>query len=155
MKLTMDMHAPRCLAGIHSVSTAITLCSHANHPEIPSHTAIAIEPSHMGASGRHTPLATVDFILWFRPCRPNKVARLVVNESKGRRALSSTTAFVFTMRESGVRTLATHKLSGGDLFFQAVAHQVFSALESLTSVFGMGTGGPLRYCHQNSVVLRN
>ena len=29
-----------------------------------------------------------------------------------------------------------------DLFFQAVASQVFSALQSLTSVFGMGTGGP-------------
>ena len=29
-----------------------------------------------------------------------------------------------------------------DLFFRAVASQVFSALQSLTSVFGMGTGGP-------------
>ena len=31
---------------------------------------------------------------------------------------------------------------GIDLFFRAVASQVFSALQSLTSVFGMGTGGP-------------
>ena len=31
---------------------------------------------------------------------------------------------------------------GTDLFFQDVAIQVFSALVSLTSVFGMGTGGP-------------
>ena len=31
---------------------------------------------------------------------------------------------------------------GYDLFFRAVASQVFSALQSLTSVFGMGTGGP-------------
>ena len=29
-----------------------------------------------------------------------------------------------------------------DLFFRAVSSQVFSALQSLTSVFGMGTGGP-------------
>ena len=31
---------------------------------------------------------------------------------------------------------------GIDLSFQSVARQVFSALLSLTSVFGMGTGGP-------------
>ena len=31
---------------------------------------------------------------------------------------------------------------GVDLFFQPVARQVSSALVSLTSVFGMGTGGP-------------
>ena len=31
---------------------------------------------------------------------------------------------------------------GTDLFSRAVASQVFSALQSLTSVFGMGTGGP-------------
>ena len=31
---------------------------------------------------------------------------------------------------------------GTDLFSQSVARQVFSALMSLTSVFGMGTGGP-------------
>ena len=31
---------------------------------------------------------------------------------------------------------------GTDLSFQSVARQVFSAPMSLTSVFGMGTGGP-------------
>ena len=31
---------------------------------------------------------------------------------------------------------------GVDLSFQSVARQVFSALVSLTAVFGMGTGGP-------------
>ena len=31
---------------------------------------------------------------------------------------------------------------GIDLSFQSVARQVFSALLSLTAVFGMGTGGP-------------
>ena len=31
---------------------------------------------------------------------------------------------------------------GYDLFFRVVSNQVFSALQSLTSVFGMGTGGP-------------
>jgi hypothetical protein len=33
------------------------------------------------------------------------------------------------------------KYPGDDLFSQEVAPQVSSALESLTSVFGMGTGG--------------
>ena len=31
---------------------------------------------------------------------------------------------------------------GIDLFSRAVSHQVSSALMSLTTVFGMGTGGP-------------
>ena len=31
--------------------------------------------------------------------------------------------------------------AGIDLFFQVVANQVFSTRKSLTSVFGMGTGG--------------
>ena len=31
---------------------------------------------------------------------------------------------------------------GFDLFSRSVSRQVFSALQSLTSVFGMGTGGP-------------
>ena len=31
---------------------------------------------------------------------------------------------------------------GYDLFSRPVSRQVFSALQSLTSVFGMGTGGP-------------
>ena len=31
---------------------------------------------------------------------------------------------------------------GFDLFSRLVAKQVLSALQSLTSVFGMGTGGP-------------
>ena len=34
---------------------------------------------------------------------------------------------------------------GIDLFSRAVASQVFSALQSLTSVFGMGTGGPFAF----------
>ena len=29
-----------------------------------------------------------------------------------------------------------------ELFSRAVSHKVFSPLQSLTSVFGMGTGGP-------------
>ena len=34
---------------------------------------------------------------------------------------------------------------GYDLFFRAVSSQVFSALQSLTSVFGMGTGVPFAF----------
>ena len=36
-----------------------------------------------------------------------------------------------------------HKKTGDDLSFQQGNPQVFSALASLTSVFGMGTGGSL------------
>ena len=38
--------------------------------------------------------------------------------------------------------LSKKKISGY-LFSRAVSHQVFSAFKGLTSVFGMGTGGPL------------
>jgi hypothetical protein len=38
--------------------------------------------------------------------------------------------------------------SGGGLLSRAVTHQVPSALKGLTSVFGMGTGDPLRHCHR-------
>ena len=54
------------------------------------------------------------------------------------------------VRRTGSVGLWAYINSGSDLFSRAVAHQVSSALESLTSVFGMGTGGPLRYNHQKS-----
>ena len=37
--------------------------------------------------------------------------------------------------------LLRNMVSGSDLSFRAVSSQVLSALESLTAVFGMGTGG--------------
>ena len=45
--------------------------------------------------------------------------------------------------------------SGGDLLFRAVASQVPSALKGLTSVFGMGTGDPLRHCRRKSLRKRS
>ena len=44
-------------------------------------------------------------------------------------------------RRSGATGLRDMKYPGDDLFSQEVTPQVSSALESLTSVFGMGTGG--------------
>ena len=41
-----------------------------------------------------------------------------------------------------------HQFPGNVISSRAVASQVFSAMRSLTSVFGMGTGGPSLYCHQ-------
>ena len=38
--------------------------------------------------------------------------------------------------------------SGNVLLSRAVSSQVPSALKGLTSVFGMGTGDPLRHCHR-------
>jgi hypothetical protein len=40
------------------------------------------------------------------------------------------------------------RFSGNVLSYREVSHQVFLAMQSLTSVFGMRTGGPLLYCHQ-------
>ena len=40
--------------------------------------------------------------------------------------------------------------TGGDLLSRAVSSQVPSALKGLTSVFGMGTGDPLRHCHRKA-----
>ena len=42
--------------------------------------------------------------------------------------------------------------TGGDLLSRAVSSQVPSALKGLTSVFGMGTGDPLRHCHRKALV---
>ena len=42
---------------------------------------------------------------------------------------------------------------GIDLFSRAVASQVSSALLSLTSVFGMGTGDPQRHKHRLSEIV--
>ncbi len=44
---------------------------------------------------------------------------------------------------------------GSYLFFQTVASQVSSAYESLTSVFGMGTGGTSQLNHRKIVVLKH
>ena len=54
------------------------------------------------------------------------------------------TAFYVLCKSSGqsLFTLSAHSLSSGSvLSSRAVAHQVLSTLRSLTSVFGMGTGG--------------
>ena len=55
----------------------------------------------------------------------------------------------YTKRESnskeGQKESLTQKSEASvsvDLFSQAASRQVFSALKSLTTVFGMGTGGP-------------
>ena len=42
----------------------------------------------------------------------------------------------------GYKLIVPRFCVGYDLSFRAVASQVLSALQSLTSVFGMGTGGP-------------
>ena len=42
---------------------------------------------------------------------------------------------------------------GNDLSSRQVALQVLSARQSLTSVFGMRTGGPLRYHHHNGYII--
>ena len=44
-------------------------------------------------------------------------------------------------------------LCGNDLSSRQVTLQVLSARQSLTSVFGMRTGGPLRYHHHNGYII--
>ena len=51
-------------------------------------------------------------------------------------------AAALCVKEKPPRLLSEVFCVGVDLSFQSVARQVFSALVSLTSVFGMGTGGP-------------
>ena len=48
----------------------------------------------------------------------------------------------YMKQENKERPLFSCNCVGFDLFSRAVASQVSSALQSLTSVFGMGTGGP-------------
>ena len=48
----------------------------------------------------------------------------------------------YMKQENKERPLFSCNGVGFDLSSRAVASQVFSALQSLTSVFGMGTGGP-------------
>jgi hypothetical protein len=50
---------------------------------------------------------------------------------------------------------AFQKKIGGDLLSHTVTHAVPSALKSLTSVFGMGTGDPLRYGHRKIGIFYN
>ena len=62
-----------------------------------------------------------------------------------------------TEREEGDISVSLFSLDpGGYLLFRAVASQVPSAYEGLTSVFGMGTGGTLQPNHRKfSGVLLN
>ena len=54
----------------------------------------------------------------------------------------SPTCYSYMKQENKMNILSSCNGVGFDLFSRAVASQVFSALQSLTSVFGMGTGGP-------------
>ena len=54
----------------------------------------------------------------------------------------SPTCYSYMKQENKMDILSSCNGVGFDLFSRAVASQVFSALQSLTSVFGMGTGGP-------------
>ena len=52
------------------------------------------------------------------------------------------TCYSYMKQENKMHILSSCNGVGFDLSSRAVASQVFSALQSLTSVFGMGTGGP-------------
>ena len=52
------------------------------------------------------------------------------------------TCYSYMKQENKERPLFSCTGVGFDLSSQLVSKQVFSALQSLTSVFGMGTGGP-------------
>ena len=68
------------------------------------------------------------------PCVPRGVVNInpfVRRETAERRAKEKS-----TLRKQDALNVSV------DLFSRAAARQVFSALKSLTTVFGMGTGGP-------------
>ena len=50
--------------------------------------------------------------------------------------------FCFQLKKSTLHLQSAFIDVSVDLFSRAAARQVFSALKSLTTVFGMGTGGP-------------
>ena len=64
-----------------------------------------------------------------------------VRRTKPLRAISNECLFTITQKDYLVRDSLFVCLPGDDLGFQGPAPQVLSALEVLTSVFGMGTGG--------------
>ena len=53
-----------------------------------------------------------------------------------------TSSYKMKRNAKGYKIIVPRCCVGYDLSFRAVASQVLSALQSLTSVFGMGTGGP-------------
>ena len=66
-----------------------------------------------------------------------------MNESRLPEKFAPLRAFHSYMKqENKERPLFSCNCVGFDLSSRLVAKQVFSALQSLTSVFGMGTGGP-------------
>ena len=66
-----------------------------------------------------------------------------MNESRLLEKFAPLRAFHSYMKqENKERPLFSCNGVGFDLFSRSVSRQVFSALQSLTSVFGMGTGGP-------------
>ena len=73
-----------------------------------------------------------DFDIFFLIKARTDTARRVPTEHK-KQVIQMTCFFVCT---------------GNDIVFRAVSRRVPSAQKSLTTVFGMGTGVPLRYSHQ-------
>ena len=62
--------------------------------------------------------------------------------SLGAKRLTRSTDWAKEEYERDTLSSISHIRVGYDLSSRLVAKQVFSALQSLTSVFGMGTGGP-------------
>ena len=60
----------------------------------------------------------------------------------------------FFIKKRGTAIVPLFYRCGNVLCSRPVTRQVFSAMKSLTSVFGMWTGGPLLHNHHNGKVLR-
>ena len=54
----------------------------------------------------------------------------------------------YNIKQKSILMRMLRWLTSSVLFFRAVASQVFSTMRSLTSVFGMRTGGPSLYRHR-------
>ena len=75
-----------------------------------------------------------------------------IENSVGVRRTPRRNIFKYEKSERLIRSLFLIEC-GNDLSSRQVTLQVLSARQSLTSVFGMRTGGPLRYHHHNGYII--
>ena len=82
------------------------------------------------------------FVCWLRPIFPVRLQTSIFGTAKLNFRVRNGNGWTLCVRITNSLRLTRSFCVSVDLFFRSVSRQVFSALQSLTSVFGMGTGGP-------------
>ena len=99
---------------------------------------------HCAAAATHPRLRV------YPQCRPLSIRHGARGSSRAARDIPYPKTLFLHEKRAGFPTL--EKSSGGDLLSHTVSRAVPSALEGLTSVFGMGTGDHLRYGHREHFI---